>query len=389
MEKAKPITSGRPLHFLAVIYFLFSILILTEGCGAPGEPLPPSSPIPVAVTDLAAQQAGDGVLLTFTLPDKSTTGTKLTGVSTLEILRGSLKPDGAPDEKSFRVVDTVPGSLVNSYVQQGKLQFLDPLSPEKVRAHPGETVVYRVRMRVTEKKISPSSNNVVLRIYPVPEKIEKLDARVTEKGVELTWLAPDKTSGGEPLGAVQEYHIYRGELDPANAEAASKDFHQTNWKSPLLQIAVTNAPAYLDGGIDYGKTYAYLVRTVIVAGGTPQASDDSSLAIVTPRDTFPPAAPQGIVAAILKAEKNGAAVVDLSWSINVEPDLAGYRIYRSDREDAQGKLLTPDLLPTPAYRDNSVESGNRYWYTVTAVDRAGNESTASAPVAVEITQPSS
>jgi fibronectin type 3 domain-containing protein len=80
--------------------------------------------------------------------------------------------------------------------------------------------------------------------------------------------------------------------------------------------------------------------------------------------------------------------VELSWSINVESDLAGYRVYRSAQEGARGALLTPDLLPSPAYRDNSVQSGQRYWYTVTAVDRSGNESVPSLAVAVEVAQPS-
>jgi len=34
-----------------------------------------------------------------------------------------------------------------------------------------------------------------------------------------------------------------------------------------------------------------------------------------------------------------------------------------------------------------VSGGQRYWYTVTAVDRAGNESAPSAAVIVEIPQP--
>ena len=82
-------------------------------------------------------------------------------------------------------------------------------------------------------------------------------------------------------------------------------------------------------------------------------------------------------------------VVDLSWSINTETDLAGYRVYRSAQEGVRGQLITPELLPVPAIRDSSVAFGHRYWYTVTAVDRAGNESVPSNPVAVDITQPPS
>ena len=364
---------------ISIFVFLFA-----AGCGAPGEPVPPSPPIPVAVADLKAHQLGDGVLLTFTLPSKSTLGPRLTETPTLEVLRGSLRPDGTPILKSFRVVDTVPGSLLSGYVQQGKVQFLDPIPPEETRAHPGETVLYRVRTRVSQKKTSPDSNDVSVNLYPVPQRIEALDSHVTEKSIQLTWAAPKLISAGDPPPAIQEFHVYRGELDSASVPAAEKDLHAAVWKLPLLLIAATTVPEYQDTGFDFGKTYAYVVRSVISGGGVPLESSDSRPAIVAPKDTFPPAAPQDVVIAVLPGAAAGTSVVDLSWTINLETDLAGYRIYRGETEEARGQLLTPELLPTPTYRDASVASSRRYWYTVTAVDRAGNESASSAAALVEV-----
>lgn len=360
------------------------LLIFTAGCGAPGEPLPPSPPIPVAITDLTAHQLGDGVLLTFTLPSKSTLGQRLTDTPTVEVLRGSLRADGTPDAKSFRLADTVPGSLLSGYVQQGKVQFLDPVLPEETRAHPGQVVIYRVRTRVSEKKASPDSNGVSVSLYPVPERIGSVDALVTESSIQLKWAAPKRTAAGDPLPANPEFHVYRGELDLASPAAAEKDLHAAVWKLPLLQIAATTVPEYQDTGFDFGRTYAYVVRSVISQNGAPLESGDSRPAIVTPKDTFPPAAPQDVVAALLPGATSGTFVVDLSWAINVETDLAGYRVYRSESEDAHGQLLTPDLLPSPAYRDSAVSTARRYWYTVTAVDRAGNESVPSAPALAEV-----
>ena len=364
------------------------VLFVAGGCGAPGEPLPPSPPIPEAISDLTAQQAGDAVLLTFTMPKKSVRGESLKEVPTLEVLRGALKADGTPDAKSFRVVDTVPGSLIANYTQQGKVEFRDPVPAGEIKEHVGETLVYRLRTRVSDKKTSADSKDVSLRLYAVPARIESLDARLTERGVQLQWAAPDKTSGGESLGQIQEFHVYRGELDAASAAAAAKDLGQAVWKVRPLQLAATAAPEFMDTGFDYGNTYAYLVRSVVVTDGVQRESGDSQAAVVTPRDIFPPAAPQGIVAAVIPGNSTGSLVVDLSWSINVETDLAGYRVYRSEQEGTPGQLLSPDLLPTSAYRDNSVSSGKRYWYTVTAVDRAGNESAPSAAVAVDVAQPS-
>jgi len=328
------------------------------------------------------------VLLTFTMPKKSVRGQNLKDVPALEVLRGSLKADGSPDAKSFRVVDTVPGSLLANYVQQGKVEFRDPVSPGEVKKLAGEPVVYRVRTRVSDKKTSADSKEVSLRLYAVPAQIESLDARTTPSGIQLKWAAPAKTSGGDPLGQIQEFRVYRGELDAASATLAAKDLAHAVWKSRPLQIAATTEPEFLDTGFDYGKTYAYVVRSIVVADGVSRESGDSPAAAVTPRDIFPPAAPQGIVAAVIPGSAAGSLVVDLSWSINLETDLVGYRVYRSEQEGTRGQLLSSDLLPTPAYRDNSISSGKRYWYTVTAVDRAGNESAPSAAVAVDVAQPS-
>lgn len=364
--------------------------LVMAGCGAPGEPVPPSPPIPVAVSDLSARQVGDSVVLTFTPPKKSTRGDRLADMPTLEVLRGSLGEDGRPQSRSFRLVDTVPGTILTSYVQQGqgKVEFPEPIAAREMRATPAGSLAYRVRTRLSERKPSADSNTVTVDLYPVPQAIGTIDTRLTENGIQLKWAAPTRTSTGEPFPGVQEYHVYRGELEPDTAESASKDLRQAKWKLALLQVATTTAPEYEDRGFDYGKTYAYVVRSAVPAAGSLLESGDSKASVLTPVDTFPPAAPQGLVAALLPGASAGTYVADLSWSINVETDLAGYRVYRSGSEESQGQLVTPELLLTPAYRDTSVQHGDSYWYRVTAVDRAGNESALSQAVAVEIPQPS-
>src|SRR4029077_20805517 len=134
------------------------------------------------------------------------------------------------------------------------------------------------------------------------------------------------------------------------------------------------------------KTYVYQVRSLVIAGGNPIESDDSMPALVTPRDTFPPGAPQNLVVAEIPLE-NGAVSVDLSWSINPENDLAGYRIYRSEQQDERGHSLQAEFLLSTSYRDVSVQPGRLYWYAVSAGDRAKNESAPSEPVLADLTKP--
>jgi hypothetical protein len=363
-------------------------LLFAAGCGAPGEPTPPAPPVPVAIADLAAHQAGDGVQLIFTLPAKTITGERLASPPAVEIVRGAPKPDGSPDAKTFRVVYTIPGSLVENYVSEGHIKIIDPVAPAETRAHPGGTLVYAIRTRASKKRASGDSNAVSVRVYPVPEPVAKLDARVTEPAIELSWTVPTRTSGGDPLSGFSGFRIYRGELDPASAEAAATDFSKAKWKSPLALLSPSAENTYRDTLFDFGKTYAYVVRSVALAEGSELESGDSVPAIVSPRDIFPPAAPQNLAAAVLSGATPGSVLVDLSWSINLETDLAGYHVYRSERQDTRGVAITPDLLLAPAYRDTSVEPGHRYWYSVTAVDRSGNESDASTAIAVDVAKPS-
>ena len=254
--------------------------------------------------------------------------------------------------------------------------------------YPGGALAYRVHTRASRKRASADSNTVIVRIRPVPERITSLHAAVTESAIELSWSAPTRTSTGDPLSAISEYRIYRGEIDAASADAAAKELTQAKWKSPLALLGSSPTTSYRDTTFDFGKTYVYTVRTVIAGDGGTIESADSVPAIVTPRDIYPPAVPQGLVAAVVTPDPNGPPEVDLSWSINTETDLAGYHVYRSEQEGTRGQPLTSDLLLSPAYRDTSVEPGHRYWYSVTAVDRSGNESAPSAPVAAEVAQPS-
>jgi len=363
--------------------------LAVAGCGAPGEPTAPSPPVPVTVTDLAAQQAGDAVQLNFTLPTKTLAGERLADTPAIEILRGALKPDGSPNTKSFRVVETIPGALLGEYRSAEKVQIVNRITADELRAYPDRALAYRVRARASRKRASADSNTAIVLIRPVPERITTLHGTVTEQAVELSWTAPTHTSSGDPLPAISEYRVYRGEIDPASADAAANDLSHAKWKSPLAFLGSVHAETYRDNAFDFGKTYLYTVRAVIPADGSTVESSDSVPAIVGPRDVFPPAAPQGLVGAIIVGIPTNAPEVELSWSINTETDLAGYRVYRSEQQDTPGKLVTTDLLLSPVYRDTSVQLGHTYWYSVTAVDRSGNESSPSAPVAAEVAQPSS
>ncbi len=91
---------------------------------------------------------------------------------------------------------------------------------------------------------------------------------------------------------------------------------------------------------------------------------------LVPTDTFAPPPPTGLVAV-----RSGEDVL-LTWTEVERTDVTGYRVYRAESEGGPFVLLTEDVLRVPSYSDDTVASGQAYYYAVTAVDDApaANES---------------
>ena len=273
--------------------------------------------------------------------------------------------------------------MVAQYDTRRQIRYVDELQSEDFTQHPNSQVVYVVRTRTSPKKVSADSNAATLRVAPAPDPITDLKAEITHQGVILTWTPPQKTAVG-PAPPIALYRIFRREIPQATAPAPTTGALPARSPNPSVPIEETVAPPFRDTQIQFGKTYQYTVRSVAQYPDLQVESLDSPLIEVTPLDTFPPAAPQGLVVALIPAQGSAPAYLDLSWSISAENDIAGYNIYRTEQEGAPGQKQNPDLLRTPAFRDMNVVPGHRYFYTVTAVDRVGNESPASAAASGEV-----
>jgi hypothetical protein len=364
--------------------FGFAVCVLAGalllGCAAPGEPTARHPTVPVAVGDLTGQQSGLDVVLTFTLPTRSTDREALPESPSIEIYRSALPPGTTAGRKTpWRMVYTIPSARVDSYVKNGHVEFHDVLTPDDFARAPNSLLGYMVRTRVSQARASDDSNFLTLPIYPAPAAPADLGVLVTEPAIHLSWSEPPQPSGASSSG----YRVYRAEVEPGQ-ESASQDVSQLKLKSPMDLVGSPSSNEFSDAHFEFGKTYAYAVRSVSRFGADAVESTDSLPVIVTPRDTFPPDAPSGLEAAIVPATPQAPAYVELSWAISSEGDLAGYQVYRSDSENTPGQRITNELLPSPAFRDISVVTGKAYFYSVSAVDRAGNESPKSSAVQADI-----
>jgi len=350
------------------------------GCAAPGEPTPRRPVVPLAVNDLAARQSGKAVALTFTLPTRSMDREPLPEMPGVEIYRAALALGAAPDKQTaWRQVYTIPPEKVDSYLRGEQIEFRDSLSTDDFARAAGSAVAYKVRTRAVRARASQDSNVVLVRIYAAPEAPRDVRVTVTEPALIVTW-----TEAAVPPGASSRgYRVYRAKVD-SQQEGVPVETALAKAKTPPELVGSSSSTELRDARFEFGATYLYTVRSVAQFGGDLAESDDSPPASVTPRDVFPPAAPAGLEAAILPATAEAPSYVELSWAISPEVDLAGYFVYRGDREDAVGDRINAEILPSPTFRDMSVLPGRRYYYRVSAVDRAGNESPKSSAAQADV-----
>jgi hypothetical protein len=91
--------------------------------------------------------------------------------------------------------------------------------------------------------------------------------------------------------------------------------------------------------------------------------------IVAPRDLTPPAAPRGVFSV------TGDGQATLRWLKNTEPDVAGYRIYKSPCASGPSCPFDPVGATTgQSYVVGGLANGTTRYFAVTAYDHAGNES---------------
>jgi hypothetical protein len=340
---------------------------LTAACGIQGPVEPPRLQYPQPIKDLAVTQEGRIWELSFTVPQLATDGERLTKPLEIEISR-TVTPRGS--QPPAQPADLAPWvSLSPSQVaarrRDNKLHYAAQLSEAEFGKELGSTFSFATRgltRRFHGRVLAGEwSKEVSAVLLDVSGFVEHLRVRPTEKALEVSWAAPSRSLSGGPLPPLAGYRLFRSETGKAG--------------SFQLRAEATGT-AFSDSEFRFGGHYYYKVRAVFKQGGTTAESGDSPEVEITPRDIFPPAAP-GNISAIY-----AAGAVEVIWTANTEPDLAGYNVYRRAPSGPFQKVNSK-ILPTPIFRDPSVQPGHTYEYRVTALDLAGNESLPSAEVRVE------
>lgn len=76
----------------------------------------------------------------------------------------------------------------------------------------------------------------------------------------------------------------------------------------------------------------------------------------------------------IQASISGNHDVDLSWGSSSSSGVVGYNVYRGTGPGGPYRKLNGSIIPANTYRDNAVESGQTYYYVVTATGANNSES---------------
>ncbi len=169
-----------------------------------------------------------------------------------------------------------------------------------------------------------------------------------DRRIDLTW-SPSTSDD------VDDYLVYRTATSGADTTGN--------------QVAVVDGTAHTDTAPAYGEWF-YRVYARDEAGNLSPASNESSA--LAP-DRLAPVAPSGLIASA------GDGEVTLIWSGGPEGDLAAYRIYADDVSPPV-TLADSTVAGDTTSVVTGLANGTTYFFAVTAVDSAGNESEAPSPI---------
>ena len=374
--------------FLSLLFF-FSFLLLLTSCGKKGPIQPPVVKIPQKIEDFEAKQQGDKIILRWKNPLSYSDGSPLSEIKDIEIwmLEEPEKSKEAAEESFLEEKERLPQISLQDFKENSKLEKAikkEKLS-EYLRKHSKDSrefeYLYKLpeenftlkrlifALKVKDRRGKSSEFSELLSVKPriVSLPPQEVQATLYPDRIEIYWEEPERNIDNSYPAIVKGYNIYRrkeGEL-----------FSRVN--SSLIKEYKFSDTDFL-----FGETYYYMIRASCTESSPFWESVDSATTEVLAEDIFAPQAPSGLICI---AEED---FVSLSWDVNEEKDLKGYKVWRKEEGQEEYILLTSQLIRENIYNDYAVEKNKRYHYAITAQDINGNESEKSATQSEEVKEES-
>jgi hypothetical protein len=338
-----------------LLSFAASALLMAVGCATPGAPLPPSLNLPRPVEDLKAERKGGRVLITWSEPTVTTDRQNIRSLGATKVCRAFRQ---FPMGDCVELVKELTASEIKAGSGDGKEKMFYQDTLPAGNADPSGFVTYAIEVRNLRGRSAGLSNQVRVSLAPTLPPPANVKAEVLPDGVRLSW---DELRESVPSGLRFHYRVLRR---PAG-------------KGPFMvadEVAIGKGMFY-DRAFEWEQTYEYKITPITEVAG-PQGmievqGEDSPVVTLLVHDVFPPERPTAVQA--VYSGVGQLPFVDISWAPNVELDLAGYNVYRR-QGSAEPVQINKQLVKSPSFRDDVVQPGVTYFYSVSAVDLRGNQS---------------
>lgn len=381
LTKRQPVLRNIRSSSVRLGFLAAACVSLVAGCASPGPPLPPSLKLPQPVTGLTAVRTGEQVVLHWTTPARTTDRLLIAGPVTAAICRERVTPAAmaTPPSRAQPVASsgTLPCNVVLRVpVSPGPSQAAD-LLPASLTSGAADALAYRVWLLNSAGRTAGPSVVAYAASGPSPAPVTGLHASSTKPGVVLEWDHAPQTASITPSGDLVELdRVSERSTAPPSTPAGPAAPAEAHFRAPDTGGAI-------DRTAQAGQTYRYTVQRVrqVSLGGTALQvrGEPSPSVLVAVLSAFPAESPAGLIAAPGFAAGNKVAI-DLTWEPDMEPHIAGYKLYRRQGQ-GDWQPLTSQPIRVTAYTDGTVTPGERYVYRVTAISDTGLESQPSAETA--------
>lgn len=355
------------------VFFTTLLVLPFFSCGKKGEILPPLVRFPQTVENFQIIQKADHISLSWLNPIAYEDGSTLSTIEKIEIwvleekaseVVGTVEIPVEEFEQRATILETITQDQIQDRAVQEESSRDQMVYPYGFSGKDYLSKKFTFGVRVKGKK-RYSAFSTLLSIEPEVLPLPPKDVTVTvfSDHIEVKWSPPSKNRDQSTPPNLEGYNIYRSEEEG---------------ESRRLNAKLVEAEKYDDENFVFDRIYTYFVRASANASSPFLESEDSEEVEISPKDTFAPDQPKGLISVA------GQDILSITWDANTEDDLDGYKVWRREEGTAEVLLLTPDLIKENAYNDRSVKKGIAYIYFITALDGSGNESPRSEPISDKI-----
>jgi hypothetical protein len=345
--------------FFVLVFSLFSFPV----CGKKGPILPPLPKLIQKIEYFEIRQRGEKLILEWENPTAYIDGNPLSTISEVEIWlfevgkQETERENPTPEEfkRAARLLGSITQEEFSKYqvrTEEGLIQFQYPYTMTQ-KDYLLKKMIFSLRVKAKKKRRSDFSRLLTVEPQMLSLPPQTVKATVFQDRIEISWTPAEKNIDQSFPARFKGFNVYRAE-----------------GKEPLsrLNSQLVKGMKYSDEDFVIGGVYRYSIRASATESSPFMESDDSGIIEVRAEDTFPPAAPSGLVS--IGTEN----FISLSWDENRDEDLDGYRVWRKMEVKDEFVLLTPQPIHDNAFNDTTVERNRRYYYAVSAIDMSGNES---------------